>query len=290
MTNEYCSFETLDEYQDLETGESGTPDDVRDLRNFCTVASRMWDGSTRRKFYPRSEIRYFDHPDDATRLKVDDDLLEITAFTTQNGAEAVSAADYYLMCGTSYNLQPYDRLVMKTDGDMPVLLYSDRLQKANAVTGIWGYHEDWADAWQDSNDTVQDDSLTAAATTLTVADVNGKGVYGLKPRFKIQMLLKIEDEYVYAIGRDKSTETLTLMRGVNGTTAAEHAKDTTVYVYRPMEEVAHAVRRLAAWLYAQRNTPFTEQMATVEVGGVVIIPQAAPVDVQALAAMYRRRW
>lgn len=287
--NEYAVYEDLDEYQKLEVGETGTAAEIRDLRTFCTTASRLFDGSTRRKFYPRSEVRYFDHPANAAVLKVDDDLLEITSFTTQNGGEAVSSDDYYLMCGTSYNLMPYDRLVMIPDGDMPVLLYSDRVQKANAVTAIWGYHEEWADAWQSSNDAVVDDPLSAAATTLTVADVDGKDIYGLTPRFTVQMLLKIEDEYLYTTGKNTSAETLAVMRGVNGTTAAEHAAATAIYVYKPMEEIAHAVRRLAAWLYAQRNTPYIEQLASVEIGGVIIIPKAAPVDVQSLAAMYRRR-
>lgn len=287
--NEYAVYESLDAYQALEVGESGTAADVRDLRHFCTTASRMFDGSTRRKFYPRSEVRYFDHPDDATRLKVDDDLLEVTTFTTQNTDVTVAAADYYLMCGGSYNLMPYDRLSMKTDGSQPNLLYSGTLQKANAVTGIWGYHEDWADAWQSSNDAVVDDPLTAAATTLTVADVDGKDIYSLAPRFKVQMLLKIGSEYLYTTGKNPANDTLAVVRGVNGTTAAEHGAATTIYVYRPMEEIAHAVRRLAAWLYAQRNTPYVEQLASVEIGGVIIIPKAAPVDVQATAAMYRRR-
>lgn len=289
MSNEYCSFETLDEYQGLEAAEGGRSEEVRDLRHFCTAASRIFDGSTRRRFYPRSETRHYDHPADATRLKVNDDLLEVVTFTTQNGDEEVSSDDYYLMCGRSYNLIPYDRLVMKTDGDVPVLLYSDRLQKANALTGIWGYHEDWTNAWQSSNDAVADDPLTTAATTLTVTNVSGKDIYGLSPRFKVQMLLKIEDEYLYVTGKNESADTLTVRRGVNGTTAAEHAAATTVYVYRPMEEIAHATRRLAAWLYAQRNTPYVEQLASVEIGGVIIIPKAAPVDVQATAAMYRRR-
>lgn len=289
MTNEYVPYETLDEYQNLEADEGGRSDEVALLRGFCTSASRMWDGSTRRRFYPRSEIRYYDHPPDARVLKVDDDLLEVTTFTTQNDNEEVSSDDYYLMCGTSYNLMPYDRLVMVTDGDMPVLLYADRLQKANALTAIWGYHEDWAAAWQGSNDTVQDDPLAAAATTLTVADVDGKGIYGIRPRFKVQMLLKIGDEYLYATAKNASAQTLAVIRGVNGTTAAEHADGATIYIYQPMADVAHAVKRLAAWLYAQRNTPFAEQMASVEIGGTIIIPKAAPADVLAMAAMYRRR-
>ena len=287
--NEYVSYETLDAYLTTEADDGGRSSEVALLRDLCTIASRLFDGSTRRAFYPRSEVRYFDHPADASILKVDDDLLEVTTFTTQNGDEEVSSDDYYLMCGTSYNLAPYDRLVMVSDGDMPVLLYSDRLQKANALTGIWGYHEDWAAAWQSANDTVVDDPLTAAATALEVSSVDGKDIYGLSPRFKVQMLLKIEDEYLYVTGKNAAASTLTVRRGVNGTDAAAHDAATTIYIYKPMEEIAHAVKRLAAWLYAQRNVGFTEQVTTVEIGGVIIIPKSAPADVLATASMYRRR-
>ena len=60
-------------------GISATTDDSL-LRGFCTAASRQLDRWCRgRRFYPRSETRYFDHPDNHTNLLIlDDDLLEVT--------------------------------------------------------------------------------------------------------------------------------------------------------------------------------------------------------------------
>jgi hypothetical protein len=285
--NEYTSYQDLDEYQSLDVSDT---DDIELLRLLCEIASRMFDGTCRRTFYPRSETRYYDHPENTARLKVDDDLLEVTTFTTNNGDDSVSASDYYLMCGDSYNLTPYDRIVMKLDGGQPNLLYSGTPQKANAVTGMWGYHEDWDAAWQDSNDTVQDDGgIDASVTTITVSDADGADIYGITPRFKVQRLLKIDDEYVYVTAVNTSTDKLTVIRGVNGTTAAVHDNGATIYVYQPMVEVAHAVKRLAAWLYGQRDAPFVKQIVSVPGSGTTItIPEGAPLDVRAVAARYVR--
>ena len=82
--------------------------------------------------------------------------------------------------------------------------------------------------------------------------------------------------------------TLTVRRGVNGTTAATHSSGATIYVYKPMEEVVHAVKRLAAWLYAQRDAPFTKQIQVIGGEKTITIPEAAPVDVRAIALRYMR--
>ena len=277
------SYESLDEYQSLEASDA---DDIVLLRELCTIASRMFDNTVRRRFYPRKETRYYDHPENARKLVLDEDLLEVVTFTTNNGDESVAAGDYFLQCGESYNLTPYDRLVMKRDGGRPNLLYSGTPQQANAVTALWGYHEQWDDAWVDSNDTLQDD-VTAAGTSLSVGNADGADIYGMAPRLKVQMLLRLDDEYLYATGKPDS-QAVTVRRGVNGTTAAVHLSGATVYVYRPMTEVAHAVRRLAAWLYAQRDAPFTKQIQVIGGEKTITIPEAAPVDVRAVAARYVR--
>ena len=134
---------------------SGTGDDGV-MQSICAAASRYLDAKTHRWFYPLIQTRYFDHPADATQLRVDKDLLEISTFTTQNTGVTVTSGQYFLMCADSYNLTPYDRIVLKTDGSRTRLLFTGTIQKANAVTGTWGYHEDWSNAWQSSNDAVAD--------------------------------------------------------------------------------------------------------------------------------------
>jgi len=278
--NEYTTLADLKEYLTITDSNSDQM-----LRGFVTDASEMFNAETHRHFYPLTEIRYFDHPDNPTQLGLDDDLLEVKTFTTQNGDTAVVATDYFKMCGDGYNVQPYDRLVMDTDGDVPILLFSGTPQQANAITGIWGYHDDWDNAF-DAVDVLKEDA-TADATSLTVADADGADLSGITPRLKVQHTIQVGSEHLYVTAVNVTTNVLTVRRGVNGTTAVAHSADDSVEVFRPIEDVGRAVKRLAAWLYAQRDTPYTPQIETG--AGTTIIPQSAPSDVTRVALRYKRR-
>jgi len=259
------------------------------MQAFCEAASRMFDGTCKREFYPMYEARYFDLPPDDSLLKLDKDLLAVNSFTTQNtGVSLTESTHYYLMNGKSYNESPYDRISMKSDGSYPNLLYSGTVQRSQCVTGWWGYHEDWSNAWQSSGDALAAAISSTTATTFTVADSDGADVYGNTPRFKVGQLLKIDTEYMYLTTNTTGTNTLTVIRGVNGTTAATHAQSTTVYVYRPMREIEQAALRLSHWLYGQKDQGYQNVIAALG-EGTVEIPQGAPVDVQMVAARYKRR-
>jgi hypothetical protein len=288
---DYVSYDDLVAYTNADADGSVTigADKKEALRRFATLSSRMFDGTCRRVFYPRSETRYYDYPPNPCVLKLDDDLLEVTAFTTQNGGETVASTDYYLMCGGSYNYTPYNRIVMRDDQDYPVLLYTSSLQKSQALLGIWGYHEDWSNAWEDSQDALAQAISSTTATTVNVADADGADLLGMTPRFKIGQLIKVGSEYMYVTAvTAASTNQLTVIRGVNGTTAATHDASTAIYIYRPMGEIMQAATRLAAWLYAQRDAPFNKIIQAMPGGTRIEIPMGAPDDVHAVAAMYVR--
>jgi len=266
--------------------------DVKDdelLRGFCRRASRQFDRWCGRAFYPRTETRYYDHPDDDTWLKLDDDLLEVTTFTTENGDTTISSSDYFLMCGSRYGMTPYDRIVLKSSGSQPNLLYSGTGQQANAVTGIWGYHEAWADAWQDTGDTVQDSGgISASATTVTVSDVDGTDIWGISPRFEVQQLLQIGSESLFVTGKNETANTLTVRRGVNGTTAATHDADSAIYVYQAMEDIQEAIAEFAHYLWKLKDNAVFDVTATPALG-TVTIPKGIPVQVKDAVDAYRRR-
>jgi hypothetical protein len=120
------------------------------------------------------------------------------------------------------------------------------------IGGFWGYHPDWANAW-DSVDTVADNPLSAAATSLTVADVDGADGWGFTPRISQGSLLRIEDEYLEVTATNTTTNVATVIRGVNGTTAAAHVQTTAVEAFRVYDPVRRAVARQAAFLYARRG-------------------------------------
>ena len=253
--------------------------DDENMQALCIAASRILDSATRREFYPIYQARYFDMPPDDSLLKVDRDLLAVDTFTTQNTGVTVTSGQYYLMTGNSYNNPPYDRISQKADSSRPNLLYSGTMQKSQCVTGWWGYHEDWSNAWQNSQDTVENDPLSASGTSITVNDADGADLFGNTPRFKVGQLLKIESEYCYVSAVNTSTNALTVIRAVNGTTAAAHVQNTEIYVYRPMREIEQAAIRLAHWLYGLGSIGYMEIIATIGEGGIEI-PQSAPADVQ----------
>jgi hypothetical protein len=278
--NEYASFE------DLKTRLTITePDDDAILRGYMEAASRMWDDWTFRRYYPELKTRYYDHPSgDTTLLKLGANLLSINSLTTANATVTVAAADYNLMWADGYEGPPYNRIQLDPSGTQVYFEWSTTPVRANAVTGVWGWHDDYANAWLDSGDTLAA-QITAAATSMTVANVNGPDGYGETPRFKAQQLLKIEGEYLYVVRKSATADTMTVKRGVNGTTAAIHAISTPIYVYQPSSVVRQVVLRLAHWLYRQKDGQF-ETVMVPELGGISV-PAGMPADIKLLIPLYQ---
>lgn len=130
------------------------------------------------------------------------------------------------------------------------------------VTGTWGIHYDYANAWSKVDD------LTAAVTTttqatITVADVDGADTYGLTPRISAGQLLKINDEFLEVTATDTAAQTATVRRGVNGSTAATHAIGDDVYVWLVEEPVRREVARQAGMLNARRGAYSTVEITAL---------------------------
>lgn len=255
---------------------TGTGDDTL-LLDCIEDASRALDGATHRHFYPKIATRYYDWQEQLC-LEVDDgeDLLSITTLTTDNGDTTLTSDQYFLMCGESYNIQPYTRIKLNLDANVQ-FEFSNTPQQANAITGVWGYHDDYSNAYTDSGDTVQNSTqISASGTTLTVTSGNN---------FERGQTLKIESEWLYVSAI--TSNNLTIQRGLNGSTAAAHVNGTAISIYEPMRDVQRVTLRFATWLYKQYEAPFTFELQTGP-DGSVIIPQNAPPAVHRFIKQYRR--
>lgn len=194
-------------------------------------------------------------------LRLDGSLLALTAATVGSTA---------LVVGTNVSGYP--------DVDMPPFPYLRLTQCGSrgwyytdcadcsaplyaTITGIWGVHRDYANAWQLA-DTLSA-GINASVTTLTVADIDGADVYGVTPRISAGNLLKIDDEFLEVIATSTATNAATVRRGVNGSTAAAHALSAPVYVWQIEEPIRAVVARQAAMIYARKGA-FT----TVEISGM----------------------
>ena len=272
-------------YADVKTqrGLTTTDDDAL-LRAYCRAASAAWDKGTRRHFWPLMETRYYDYPG-PWALRLDDDLLAVTTLTNGDGETLTENTHYYLYPLSEY---PKRRIDIKRDAGN-VFQYSSTLQRAIAVAGIWGFHDDWTNAWADTGDAVASvGGITAAATSITVTDVDGADAWGLQPRLKPDTLIRIDSEYLWVTAANTSTNALTVARGANGSTAAIHAAGAAISVYQPPADVVHHVTRWVMFMYDQKDTGVYETTA-MPGAGVIQVPQGIPKDVKLAMTGYTRR-
>lgn len=272
-TTLYATLESVRARIDVEEAS----DDGVILEHIEEASRALDDACGSRKFYPRLATLNFNYLDPFC-LVLDQDLLSITTLTTSNdggsGTE-VTSSQYWLQCGESNNIQPYDRVVINrsTTAEFD---YVTTPYKSQQVLGVWGFHDDYSNAHRDSGDTVQNTTqITAGGTSLTVS----KGA-----NFETGQTLLIESEWLY-VSRIAG-DSLTVERGLNGSTAATHANGTAISIYEPMRDVTKVARRFAMWLYKQNESPFEFEISTGD--NSFIIPRDAPPEVHRFVKRYRR--
>lgn len=301
----YATLTQVRAYIKLTTAE--TLDDSL-LTFFISKSVQAIDAYSRRRFDVRREARLFDFPlrkidrmgvysaEDFVyamnmtadwmdqRLRMDDDLLEVLTLTNGDGTE-IDSGDYVLKPANSY---PKYAIELKSGSGVTWQVDSDgNREQVIDLDSYWGHHPRYGDlAWVDSLDTVRDNPLTAAATSLIVTNSDGTAGDLESPRFQAGQMLKIEDateddEFLFVVGVDDTTNVLTVTRGHNGTTAVGHAQGTAIYIYRPSANIVLACTRLVAWRYRQKDAD-TFDKATIMGTGIAITPSAMPADVRNL--------
>lgn len=210
------------------------PDDSADderLGRALTAATSRIERDSGRRFTPRLATlpHRARHPRDLILL---DDLLQLQRLSNGDGHEI--------------DLRDTETLPAAAEGSVSIL----RLRGAQRfsgpaavqVSGIWGWHERWSQAWRREVDRLQDDSLPAAATTLRVNDSG---------RFQPGQLLRLGDEYLRLLARDVGGQRLQVQRGAQGTVAAAHNRGSAIDVYQPPPAVMLLCLRLASWLHRE---------------------------------------
>lgn len=273
-----------------------TTEEAKDmvLTEICLEASRDIESMcSNRVFYPYKETKYFDHPANRlerwTELKLKDDLLQVTALTTNEGATAISSGDYFLRAGFSgrYDEPPYDRIQLEyaTTGYNTGFYWSSTPQRANAVTGFWGYVPNWgtsvssASCWIDSGATISG----VTSTTITLNSVAGVNALGLSPRVSpMSLIMWYDSDYAdmemgLVTAVDEGTNVLTVQRGVNGTSTDTPTGTPTLYVYNPPSDIVRATRALAAYYWRGRQTSRADiSRPIITAAGTVIEPSSYP--------------
>jgi hypothetical protein len=209
-------------------------------------------------------------------------LLE--AVTISNGgAGAVAASGYHLESLHDLSDTPYSAAVLEG-----TRWANDSRSSPVEIDGIWGYHTAYDDAWWPSGDTVKT-LLSDTATSLEVDDASGPDTWGETPRFSPGQLLQIESaesavEWLEVMAVDTSNNVLTVRRGVNGSTAAEHAATTGIDTWQADPQAMRAIQRWTGLLFVRRGA-----YETVSFDGMaqVQFPTDVPDEVAKIARTFR---
>ncbi len=230
------SIASLHEFRrHLQLTESDTDAD-NDLRQALEKASHLIESLTQRRYCPALETRRLTiDAANPRELILPDDLLELISIASD---------------GRNLSKDALRRIPNRPDLPASVLILSggEVFSGELSVTGIWGWHDRWTQAWRKSGDTLGDLELDPDATWITVDDVDGKDQDGVSPRFQVGQLLRMESEYLRLIAVDREGNRLGSQRGVNGTEAVSHAAGTPIETYRAASAIRDLCLRYAELL------------------------------------------
>ena len=244
--------------QHLNLAEEDTGSDDRLLR--CLQdASQIIESLTGRRYCPMVESRSASfQPGTPDELMLPADLLALTSLHNGDGSPIrlldvrrvpshpdVSASVLHLVNGARF-------------------VYRGTPVGAIRVEGIWGWHDGWSRAWRDSLDSIQVGHLSASATTLSVTDSDGRNSAGLRPRFQVGHLLRLDMEYLRVTAIDRERNQLTVLRGVQGTRAAAHPAGRRIEIYEAAAAIRDVCLRYAALLVRSADVLEGESMTLLE--------------------------
>ena len=278
MTNAYVTLDTLKSSGVLNI--TGTGDDTR-LLALIEAVSRLIDRYCGRHFYSLKAAKKFDGdgsvsllmPDlisiDAGGLKTDDnkDRSFETTWATTDYLLLPSNADP--ASSDNPEARPYSRIEVDRDAGSKASFPTGR--ELVQITGEWGYRRhleratETADAIADATTT----SITVSART----DVESGHT------------LFVDTEQLYV--KSYSGNTLTVARGVNGTTAASHSGAAAIDVYRYPGPIVEAAIMQAARFWRRKDSAFSGSAGFPETGQAKIA-EGMDADVVMLLGQYRK--
>ena len=213
-----------------------------DLRHALQKAGHLIETLTQRRYCPYIQSREAPvDPNTPSELILPDDLLQLTAIRRGDGSAI--QLDEIRRVPDQPDL-PASLLIATSDGAG----FSAGTDNPLSITGVWGWHDRWTRAWQDSGDSVRDASLSARATSISVDAADGLDAASGAPRFQVGQLLRIDDEYLRLTAIDASSDELTVLRGVQGSEPAIHARGAGIETFAAVPAIRDLCLRYAALL------------------------------------------
>jgi len=266
MPYSYASRDTLK----ARLQDTVTTDDAI-YRSVLEAVTLAVDHETGHRFQPHMATRY-QTPYSGLLLPLDMGLLAVTTLKTDADGNGVyettwAASDYTLMpLNAVPDERPYTKIQTAPAGTHAFPLFTASVE----IIGKWGY-------WQD---------LELMAATLNEAlDASETGVdVSSGTAFKALDTIIIESEQMYVTAI--ATNTLTVERGVNGTTAATHDTGKAINRYRYPAPVVEALLIQSVRIFKRKDTPFGI-VGGADMSAPMNIPTIDP-DVKRLLGPYSR--
>tara|TARA_Y100000593_G_scaffold93568_1_gene188930 strand:- start:736 stop:1659 length:924 start_codon:yes stop_codon:yes gene_type:complete len=182
-------------------------------------------------------------------VPLDDWLISATTVTSYKATDRDESETLTEGYNNDYLLEPYNstpKVLMKLNEDTAKAFHGG--QQTLAIAGNWGY----------SNDTSPEKTTTGAITSTTIASFGVNDASSLSAGQVV--LIGAEQMYITSI----SSNTLTVERAVNGTTATTHSAGTSVYTYLYEPIVVQACLDLAKVYFRDRDMGTTLTIGTGE--------------------------
>lgn len=247
--SDYTTYERVNEQLKSNPSEGDLTNDQAIIEQYISVASDQVRHFCSRTFVPYIyddvEVLY----GQLSRywvLSLPDDAQLVSQVTGDD--EAVIPSDQYRLRDYLNQLNAYPKRYVEFSRLSNIYINSGTYEFAPSFTinGIWGYSSrPYEDSWQTT--TTLTASINASVTSVTVTSSND---------FEILDYIRIEDEFMQITANDAGTDTITVIRGVNGSTAAAHDGTVTpldVDMWRIEDAVRDATTRLTAYLYTSRQ-------------------------------------
>lgn len=269
------SYATVNTFKDL--GKvSGITEDPR-RRSVLESASRQIDAFVRRTFRTYLATLYFTAQGPRSLLLDEEQLglglLSVTTLKTDGDQDRTYGTTWAV---TDYDLEPFNAPTQERpywevtkapqgNNNFP------RVVRGVEIVGKWGFNEELV-----RSPSLVDGSLDSSQVTFEVDDGED---------FEELQTVLIDSEQMYISQIDKST-TLTVERGVNGTTAASHLDDAVIDIYRYPSDLAEATLMHASRLWTRRAGGFSNEIGYTD-SGVVRPWVGMDLDVQEKLQDYR---
>ena len=276
MANPYVTVDALKGAGLLDI--TGATDDTR-LRLLAEAVSAQIDRYCNRHFYVLEQTKKFDGdggillfiPDlisiDSSGLKTDDnkDRTFETTWATTDYMLLPSNAD---PTGGHGQSRPYTRVEVDVDAGAEDVWTLGR--QTVQIAGKWGWWERTRDATETLNEEL--DATEVAVDVSAQADVEAGHT----------ILIDSEQMYVESY----SSNTLTVIRGANGSTAATHSSGATIAYYQYPAAIREACIILMARLWKRKDSAFASVVGLPD--GSMQIFKGMDADVKLLLSPYRK--